>query len=87
MFFESCLQASLRIFPSSRAYMEATVRRVTSRTSLGSVLRQQTAFEGGGSLEFFSKSQGLYRGGGIGIFQVPEPRRKLGFGIFQSPSA
>ena len=64
----------LGIFLSSRAYMEETLGRVTPRTSLRSVLRQQPVFEGGGSFEFFqvprpiwwrkdknfSKSQSLY---------------------------
>jgi len=34
------------IFPSPKAYMEETVRRVTSRTSLRSILRKQAVFEG-----------------------------------------
>ena len=45
-------RGKLGIFPSPRAYMEEAVRRVKSRTSLHSVLRQQAVFEKGGSLEF-----------------------------------
>ena len=43
--------------------MEETVKRVTPRISLRSVLHQQVVFERGEVSEFF---------------QVPEPRRKLG---------
>ena len=42
----------LGIFLSPRAYTEEIISRVTSRTSLRSVLRQQAVFEGGGRLVF-----------------------------------
>ena len=41
---------------NSSTYVEETVRRVTPRVSLRSVLRQQAVFEGGGSLKFFKVS-------------------------------
>ena len=51
--FDLSLGPGLEIFPSLRVYMKETVRRVTPRTTLRSVLRQQATLEGGGSLEFF----------------------------------
>ena len=56
--------------------MEETVRRVTPRTLLRSVLRQQAAFEGGRSFEFFKAEIEISE-----FFQFLE-RRKLG--IFPS---
>ena len=53
IFSGPALGGKLGIFPSPRAYMEETVRRVTPRTSRRSALRQQAVFEGGRSLEFF----------------------------------
>ena len=55
-------RGKLGIFLSPRAYMEETVRAVTSRTSLRSVLRQQAVFEGGGSSEFFQVPRIISRG-------------------------
>ena len=39
------------------AHMWETVRRVTPRTLLSSVLRQRAVFEGGGSSEYFQVSR------------------------------
>ena len=44
----------LTIFSSPTAYTEETVRTVTPRTSLHSVLRQQIVVEGGGETEIFA---------------------------------
>ena len=52
------------------AYMEETVRRVTPRTSLGLVLRQQAVIEGVEAQNFF-KSQSLGGSLGVEFFRVP----------------
>ena len=60
------------IFLGAKAYMEETVRRVTPRTSLRSVLRQQAVFEVEGSSEFFQVPGPIQRGKDRNFSQVPK---------------
>ena len=69
MFFESCLQASLRIFPSPKAFTYGESYNTTTRISLGLVLRS-----------FESQSLYRYRGWSSKIFQVPDPLWRRGGG-------
>ena len=83
-------------FTSLRPYIEETDGRVTPRTSLCSLLRQEAVVEGGVDTEIFpspraqekarnfSKSQSPYGDGEIGIFPLPESRRKLEIIIFSA---
>jgi len=63
--------------------MEETVRRVTTCTSLRSVLRLQAVFEGGEEAEIFLNSRAYIKGESSEFYQVPEPKGKLG--IFPNP--
>ena len=67
-------EGNLGIFPSPRAYMEETVRRVTTRTSL----RQRAVF-GEGGLEFFKIPESKEK---LGIFLSPRAYIEREMGIF-----
>ena len=65
-------RGKLGIFPSPRAYMKETIREVTSRNSLHSVLRQRAVFKGKGNFELFQ------------VPEIPEPRRKWAWDFSKS---
>ena len=58
------------IFLSPRAYMKEIVEKMTSRTSLCSMLRQWTVFEGVGETRIFLSLR-AYVEGELGIFRTP----------------